>query len=257
MSVIDSKLGGETSILRQPHEVVWTPEKAERFWNYFSSDPRFAQQYFSNHSGALLIEYLSKLVKFEGRVLDYGCGLGYLVGHLLNRGIACEALDFSETSIERVRQQFQDHPLFRGAIVAHEVPTPVPEKSIDLLLSVEMVEHLFDEHLVPTFTEFHRLLRPGGTLIVTTPNEEDLAASRVLCPDCGGCFHQYQHLRSWTVNSLRDALEPHGFETITCHATLIAPKPRAHRMREFLRQLRRLPAPPPQQLIYIGRRTGT
>lgn len=257
MNVIDSKLGVETTASRQPHEVVWTPEKAERFWNYFSSDPQFSQQYFSNHSGALLIDYLSTLVKFEGRVLDYGCGVGYLVGHLLNRGIACEALDFSETSIKRVRQQFEDHPLFRGAIVANELPTPVPDKSIDLLLSVEMVEHLFDEHLTPTFGEFHRLLRPGGTLIVTTPNDEELAASRVLCPDCAGVFHQYQHLRSWTVDSLREALEPHGFETVTCHATLIAPKQRAHRMREFLRQLRRLPAPPQPQLIYVGRRIGT
>ncbi len=257
MSVIDSKLSGETTASRQPHEVVWTPEKAERFWNYFSSDPQFSQQYFSNHSGALLIEYLSTLVRFEGRVLDYGCGLGYLVGHLLQRGIACEALDFSENSIKRVRQQFESHPLFRGAIVANEVPTPVHDKSIDLLLSVEMVEHLFDEHLEPTFGEFHRLLRPGGTLIVTTPNDEDLAASRVLCPDCAGVFHQYQHLRTWTVDSLRNALEPHGFETVTCHATLIAPKRRAHRMRELLRQLRRLPAPPQHQLIYIGRRIGT
>src|SRR5690242_16646430 len=106
----------------QPHEVVWTPEKAERFWNFFSSDPKFAQQYFSNHSGALLLEYLATLVKFEGRVLDYGCGLGFLVGHMLQRGIACQALDFSSASIERVRLQFDSHPLFRGATVATEVP---------------------------------------------------------------------------------------------------------------------------------------
>jgi SAM-dependent methyltransferase len=256
MSVTNSKPGEETMVPGGAHEVVWTPEKAEQFWNYFSSDPKFSQQYFSNHSGALLLEYLRTLVRFEGRVLDYGCGLGYLVGHMLNHGIACEALDFSAASIARVRQQFEKHPLFRGATVASGVPTPLPEKSIDLLLSVEMVEHLFDQHLSPTFSEFHRLLRPGGTLIVTTPNDEDLDASRVLCPDCGAYFHQYQHLRSWATDSLREAMESHGFETVTCHATLIARKPRAHRMREILRQMRRLPPPPQPHLIYIGRRPG-
>lgn len=237
----------------QPHEVVWTPEKAEKFWNYFSSDPRFSQQYFSNHSGALLLEYLASLVKFEGNVLDYGCGLGYLVGHLLGRGVACQALDFSSTSIRNVRERFDQHQLFRGATVATGLPTPIAEKSIDVLLSVEMVEHLFDEHLMPTFAEFHRLLRPGGTLIVTTPNQEDLEASRVLCPDCGAYFHQYQHLRQWSAATLRQALEPHGFETVTCHATLIAPKPKSHRVRELLRQLRRLPESPQPHLIYVGR----
>jgi SAM-dependent methyltransferase len=255
--MVDAKLRNEATVPTEPHEVIWTPEKAERFWNYFSSDPRFAHQYFSNHSGALLLEYLSTLVKFEGRILDYGCGLGYLVGHLLRRGIACEALDFSSASISRVRDQFDGHPLFRGAVVASTVPTPLPDKSIDVLLSVEMVEHLFDEHLASTFSEFHRLLRPGGTLIVTTPHAEDLEASWVLCPDCGGHFHQYQHLRSWTVDSLRAAIEPHGFRTVTCHATLIARKPRAHRLREFLRRARRLAPPPQPHLIYIGERNST
>jgi SAM-dependent methyltransferase len=238
----------------QPHEVVWTPEKSADFWNYFSSDPEFSRQYFSNHSGGLLLEYLEKLTPLRGRVLDYGCGPGYLVGHLLRRGIACEAIDFSSSSVGRVCEQFSNHPLFRGATVATQLPTPLPEASMDIVMSVEMVEHLFDEHLEPTFGEFYRLLKPGGTLIVTTPNEEDLAASRVLCPDCGGLFHQYQHVRTWSVKSLREALEAHGFETITCHATLITPKLRADGLREFLRRLRKLPKPPQPHLVYIGRR---
>jgi len=241
----------------QPHEVIWTPEKSAGFWNYFSSDPEFSRQYFSNHSGGLLLEYLGRLAPLEGRVLDYGCGPGYLVAHLLQRGIACEAVDFSLSSVTRVRERFSDHPLFRGATLASELPTPLPEQSMDMVISVEMVEHLFDEHLGPTFEEFKRLLRPGGTLIVTTPNEENLAASRVLCPDCGGLFHQYQHIRTWSADTLRAALEAHGFETITCHATLIAPKVAAGGLRQLLRRLRKLPQPPQPHLIYVGRRSAS
>lgn len=239
----------------QPHEVVWTPEKSANFWNYFSNDPKFLSQYFSNHSGGLLIEHLEKLTPITGRVLDYGCGPGFLIKHLLERGVACEGLDFSPGTINRVRGQFDGHPLFRGATVASELPTPLPDASIDLIFSVEMVEHLFDEHLQPTFAEFRRLLRPGGTLIVTTPNEEDLDASRVLCPECGGLFHQYQHIRTWSADTLRPALEAHGFETISCHATLIAPKLKADGLRKFLRKMRNAPELPKPHLIYLGRRS--
>jgi SAM-dependent methyltransferase len=156
-----------------------------------------------------------------------------------------------------VRSEFSDHPLFRGATLASALPTPVADGSMDMVISVEMVEHLFDEHLGATFKEFHRLLRPGGTLIVTTPNEENLAASRVLCPDCGGLFHQYQHVRTWSSTSLRQALQAHGFETITCHATLIAPKPAADGLRAFFRRLRKLPKPSQPHLIYVGRRIAS
>jgi len=138
--------------------------------------------------------------------------------------------------------------------VATQLPTPLSDASIDIIFSVEMVEHLFDEQLLPTFKEFQRLLRQGGTLVVTTPNEEDLDDLRVLCPDCGGLYHQYQHIRSWSADSLRAALEPHGFETISCHATLIAPKLKADALRKLLRRLRNAPEPPKPHLIYLGRR---
>jgi len=238
----------------QPHEVAWTPEKSGRFWSYFSNDPKFLSQYFSNHSGGLLIEHIEKFIAIKGRVLDYGCGPGYLIKHLLQRGLACEGLDFSSGTINRVREQFDGHPLFRGATVATQLPTPLSDASIDIIFSVEMVEHLFDEQLLPTFKEFQRLLRQGGTLVVTTPNEEDLDDLRVLCPDCGGLYHQYQHIRSWSADSLRAALEPHGFETISCHATLIAPKLKADALRKLLRRLRNAPEPPKPHLIYLGRR---
>ncbi len=239
----------------QVHEMDWTLDKVADFWDAFADDPLFARQYFSNHSGALFLEYLEqeKGIRWEGRVLNYGCGPGYLVKHLLERGVACEALDFSERSVGRVREQVGANPLFRGATVAHTVPTPLADASVDVLLSVEMVEHLFDEHVFPTFAEFRRLVRPGGTIIVSTPNAEDLSASRILCPDCGSLFHQYQHLRSWTAQQLQTVMEAHGFVTTSCEGTLIAPKPAGGNLRHWLNRLRGV-APPQPHLIYIGRR---
>jgi 2-polyprenyl-3-methyl-5-hydroxy-6-metoxy-1,4-benzoquinol methylase len=51
---------------------------------------------------------------------------------------------------------------------------PVPDHSFNFLISTEVIEHL--ENPRATFREFYRLLRPGGILIVTTPNQESMCS---------------------------------------------------------------------------------
>lgn len=241
----------------QPHEINWTAETSANFWNHFAeATAATPDHYFSHQLGEYLIEYVEKQASIKGRVLDYGCGPGFLMRHLLQRGIACEGLDFSPASIEKVRDQLADHPLFRGAEAASSVPTPLPGAHFDTLFCVEVIEHLLEEHLEPTLGEIHRLLRPGGLLVVTTPNEEDLAASKVLCPECGCLFHRYQHIRNWSAQTLRQALEAVGFETLSCQATTFGPKPKLAGVRHLLRKLRGQAEPPGITLVYIGRRAG-
>jgi hypothetical protein len=69
--------------------------------------------------------------------------------------------------------------------------------------------------------EIRRILKPGtGYLFVTTPNNENLEASTVFCPECGAVFHRYQHLRSFTIESLEELMRSHGFATTLCNITL-------------------------------------
>ena len=51
-------------------------------------------------------------------------------------------------------------------------PIPVPDHSYNFVISTEVIEHL--ENPRAAFREFYRLLRPGGILIVTTPNQESM-----------------------------------------------------------------------------------
>jgi SAM-dependent methyltransferase len=84
------------------------------------------------------------------------------------------------------------------------------------VLSVETIEHVLDDELANLLTEVRRVLRPGGTAIVTTPNDEDLAAGMNFCPACGIEYHQWQHVRSWSADSLQSALENAGFRIQLC-----------------------------------------
>ena len=51
-------------------------------------------------------------------------------------------------------------------------PIPIQDNSYNFVISTEVIEHL--ENPRATFREFYRLLRPGGILIVTTPNQESV-----------------------------------------------------------------------------------
>ena len=58
--------------------------------------------------------------------------------------------------------------------------------------------------------------------MITTPNEEVLSNNAVFCPECGHEFHRWQHLRSWSADSLASALARHGFEPLFCQGMNLA-----------------------------------
>lgn len=95
---------------------------------------------------------------------------------------------------------------------------PLRDGSIAGLFMGELIEHLYDTSQL--LTECHRVLMPGGCLVVTTPNLAGLQDRvRMLLgrsPRQVNPFHDYLrlHIRQFTKASLRDALERHGFQTI-------------------------------------------
>ena len=81
----------------------------------------------------------------------------------------------------------------------------------------KVIEHLDDPTLDGVLVESRRILAPDGALVLTTPNEENLAREHVMCPDCGCIFHRWQHRRSWSRASLSSALLQAGFSNVRIH----------------------------------------
>jgi len=102
------------------------------------------------------------------------------------------------------------------AVEVQEPPAPFPDKSFDVITCLETLEHLLDDRLSVVVKEIHRLLKPGGVALFTTPNNEDLLRSHVYCPFCETSFHKVQHVRSFSESSMRALLESHGFRTVFC-----------------------------------------
>ena len=202
-------------------EIEWTDEKVARLWNYYSRNHSYQIQYFSNHSGAFILDTIKKYVTFQGEILDFGCGPGFLISHLIKiiQTGTIFGLDFSIESVEIANKRFKGNPYFGGVIQALSLPSNFSSETMDIIISVEVIEHLDNEQLHAMLAESYRLLKPNGKLILTTPNLEDLEASKTICPECGYIFHRWQHIRSWSCNDITAVLKENKFLPIVVKPT--------------------------------------
>ena len=186
----------------RPHGVDWTDEKVARFWDHLARND--AGEFFSEKHA----EDIARRLRGYGTVLDIGCGTGPLLEQIVRQGSKAIGVDSSQGVLEAARQRVPQGAFHLGSVTE----VPLPDGSVDAATLIEVVEHLDDATLAAAIGEARRVLRPGGLLLITTPNAEDLTASTRQCPDCGAEFHIYQHVRRWTATSLRDYLEARGFK---------------------------------------------
>ena len=93
-------------------------------------------------------------------VLDAPCGEGVLAFMLQEKGITVRAFDIESTAASHLGDSFQTADLNQTL--------PITDKTFDLVVSVEGVEHLENPHLF--LREVNRVLKHDGWLILTTPN---------------------------------------------------------------------------------------
>lgn len=239
------------SIEFRKHKMQWTPESIGRFWDNQSSDNK--ELYFSYQVGDSILAFLKKNnVTLRGNIVDYGCGPGFLLEKLIKQNIQCEGLDYSEDSVEKTRQRLSNNTLFKGVQLIKTTPSPLADNYCDAIFFIETIEHLMNDMLQSTLQELYRVTAPGGYVIVTTPNDQDLEAGELLCPECGCQYHHMQHVQSWNKGRITKVMESFGFNTYLCTPTLFRYKvSKLDWLRDIYANLRNHPN---QHLIYIGQK---
>jgi len=159
----------------------------------------------------------------RGRLLDAPAGEGALVQRLLGL--------HDITAIDLDEDFFRLHGQVPFRRVDLNGPLPFEDASFDYVTCVEGIEHL--ENPFSCVREFARVLRPGGTLVITTPNIMSIKSrTRFLFYGYHDFFrfiklprgfrhghpeYDHQHINPMTFTELRYALEKAGLEVTGVH----------------------------------------
>ena len=97
-------------------------------------------------------------------VLDAGCGPGFYSEELLRRGASVAALDASEQMVQLARTRLGG----RADVTQQMLGTALDyaDGTFDLVVCALTIHHVDDR--VAALTEFHRVLRPGGAVVLST-----------------------------------------------------------------------------------------
>jgi SAM-dependent methyltransferase len=119
------------------------------------------------------VVYAQLASRCAGRdVLEAGCGEGYgadLIAGVADRVIG---LDYDEATVAHVRARYPRIEMHHGNLAE----LPLPDESVDVVVNFQVIEHLWDQGQF--IAECRRVLRPGGTLLISTPNRITFSPGR-------------------------------------------------------------------------------
>ena len=136
---------------------------------------------------------VAKRIEPGQRVLDVGCGDGYLMNLVADRRAVATGVDMEVTGLALARQMLGE-PSNPRVIRADAKRLPFREGSYDRVLLVDVVEHLVDPE--PCLSEIGRMLAPDGRLLLTTPRWRP-----------GKMWDETNHVREYRPKELADQLQ--------------------------------------------------
>jgi O-antigen biosynthesis protein len=180
-----------------------------------------------------------ELVAGARRVLDVGCSTGYLAERMQQRGATVVGLDVDERAAEQARRFCEE--VHVGDVETMELP--FEPGTFDAVVCGDLIEHLRDPQ--GFLVRVRPLLRPGGRLVLSTPNIANWAMRLSLL---FGRFRYTEwglldrtHTHFFTRKTLRECLEAAGYRLVVFDFTVPVPvlsTPRVEAIAHGLGRLR-------------------
>ncbi|MDD7813808.1 class I SAM-dependent methyltransferase [Mycobacterium sp. CSUR Q5927] len=105
-------------------------------------------------------------------VLEAGCGEGYGADLIARAARRVIGLDYDDAAVAHVRASYPRVEAIQGNLAA----LPLPDAAVDVVVNFQVIEHLWDQ--AQFIAECARVLRPGGLLMVSTPNRITFSPGR-------------------------------------------------------------------------------
>ena len=179
------------------------------FYNFtYGSSPKFNK--------SELVGRVNKTVSLVGKnkkVLDVGCGYGFLTEMILKSGNKVKAIETADNAIKHIRTLGVE-------VYDLDVNSKWTEKineKFDVVVCTELIEHVFDTDNL--LTNINSVLKKNGFLVISTPNVASFGRRLMLLFGINPILEfttrkeDAGHIRYFTFADLEKLLSEHGFKT--------------------------------------------
>ncbi|WP_263785005.1 class I SAM-dependent methyltransferase [Salinibacter grassmerensis] len=140
------------------------------------------------------------------RVIDIGCGYGIYLKELKERGYEkIKGVDVSSEQVEAAKKNGLKNIQRKQALSFLEEEK---DESVDVVLMIDIIEHMNKEKTFSVMDEVCRVLRKGGKCIIHVPNAQGIFGMRVRYGDL-------THERAFSPKSIRQLLRTTGFTNVS------------------------------------------
>jgi 2-polyprenyl-3-methyl-5-hydroxy-6-metoxy-1,4-benzoquinol methylase len=178
-----------------------TPDELEK---HYAGYVYKHDQYISPLTLKVYDKLLDEFEKYRNtnRLLDIGCGVGFLLEQAKKRGWDIYGTEYSQKAIDICRDKGIE--MKKGSIDS----STFNKKDFDVIISIEVIEHLNNPNR--EIEEIKKLLRNGGLFYCTTPNFNSL--NRYYLKDKYNIIGYPEHLTYYTKKTLNKLMTKHGFK---------------------------------------------
>tara|TARA_Y100000768_G_scaffold63599_1_gene43716 strand:- start:18157 stop:19338 length:1182 start_codon:yes stop_codon:yes gene_type:complete len=201
-----------------PNKVIICKNCGHVFLDYFFLEQKDLENYYQNNNPFEKVEQLDpahqkvrteqlnfvinniKEVKKDFKFLDIGCGAGYFLSLVKQRGFYCEGVERSNMMCEMINEHYK----IKCTNTSFEELRL--ENKFDVVSIITVLEHLYNpKRCIEKISE---LIKEDGYLFIEIPDTE--FPRHDILPD----YLAFEHIHHWTKNSLSNLLQLSGFETI-------------------------------------------
>ncbi|WP_207841092.1 class I SAM-dependent methyltransferase [Williamsia soli] len=201
---------------RGSHDTISTPQPVQTEHETLAltgerTVPGIAEENYWFRRHEVAYEYILERCR-DRTVLEAGSGEGYGANLISRVATAVTCVDYDRSAVEHTRARYSHLTIHQ----ANLIDLPLPDSSVDTVVNFQVIEHLWDQQAF--ISECLRVLRPGGELLISTPNRITFSPGRdtPLNPF---------HTRELNPAELRELLTTQGFavtETLgVSHGTVL------------------------------------
>jgi 2-polyprenyl-3-methyl-5-hydroxy-6-metoxy-1,4-benzoquinol methylase len=214
---MDRTPASETALLDRPRRVGDTVAIGGDYQHRVLTQGPRPQRFWHDTKRWLVARYLQP--RSADRVLDVGCGSGVVADFLADLPVReCVAVDGNPAAIAFASARFRRPNLRFEQCLVDELN--LPDGYFDVCCCLELIEHIYPDQGKDLLATLHRLTRPGGRLLITTPNYRSLWPLLEWALDRSGKVPHLagdQHVAPYTHRRLSRLAAVAGWATVRQH----------------------------------------